>query len=116
AFALLFPTVIGLIGLSVGFRDGGDMGDFAASIVGSLLFLVAAPTAWVMAFPFIDVTRFTVILFGILTSAPLWWMLGVGLARRSDTWGLWIRRYLVSCILWTVTSIVVVALVATLVG
>ncbi len=112
--ALVYPTLIGVIGLSVGFREGGDMGDFAASIAGSVLFLVAAPTAWVLAFPFIDVTRFTVIVFGIVTSAPLWWLFGAALARATEGWGLWWRRYLVISILWTVGSIVILAVIAAL--
>ena len=116
AQGLIYPTIIGVIGLSVGFRQGGDMTDFAASIVGTLLFLIAAPTAWVMAFDFIDVTRFTVILFGIVTSAPLWWLAGVALARSSDTWSIWWRRYLVVSVLWTVGSIVVIAVIASLIG
>lgn len=116
ALGLVFPTILGLIGLSVGFRQGGDMGDFAASIAGTVLFLIAAPTAWVLSFDFIDVTRFTVILFGILTSAPLWWLAGVAVARVSDTWLEWTRTYLVAAILWTVSNIIVIAVIASIVG
>lgn len=116
AQGLIYPTIIGLIGLSVGFRQGGDMGDFAASIAGTILFLVAAPTAWVLSFSFIDVTRFTVILFGIITSAPVWWLLGVALARGSDTWGIWWRRYVVASVIWTVGSIVLIGVIAAIVG
>jgi hypothetical protein len=116
ALGLIFPTVLGLIGLSVGFREGGDMGDFAASIAGTLLFLIAAPTAWVMSFDFIDVTRFTVILFGIVTSAPLWWLAGVAIARGSDNWLVWSRRYLVVSIVWTVANIVLIAIIASIFG
>ena len=116
ALGLLFPTIMGLIGLSVGFRQGGDMGDFAASIAGTLLFLIAAPTAWVLSFSFIDVTRFTVILFGIVTSAPLWWLVGVAVARGSDNWLIWMRRYVVVSVLWAVANIVVIAMIASLFG
>ena len=116
AFALVFPTVVGLAALSVGFRQGGDMTDFAGSLAASLIFLIVAPTAWVLSFPFIDVTRFTVILFGIITSAPLWWLLGVGVARTSDRWITWARRYLVAGIAWFVLNILVIATVASLVS
>lgn len=116
ALALTFPTVIGLIALSVGFRDGGDMGDFAGSIAATLLLLIAAPTAWVLSFPFIDVTRFTVITFGIITSTPLWWLAGVAIARTVEHWVSWATRYITLSVAWFVTNIVVIALVASIVG
>jgi hypothetical protein len=116
ALALTFPTVIGLIALSVGFRQGGDMGDFAGSIAATLLFLIAAPTAWVLSFPFIDVTRFTVITFGIITSAPLWWLVGVAIARNVEHWATWVRGYLTLSVAWFVANIVVIAVVASIVG
>jgi hypothetical protein len=102
--------------LSVGFRDGGDMADFAGSIAGTVLFLMVAPTSWVFAFPFIDVTRFTIILFGVVTSAPLWWLLGVAIARTAERWVEWTRRYVVASIAWMVANIVTIAIVASLVG
>ena len=116
SFGLICPTIVGLIGLSVGFREGGDMGDFAASIAGTLLFLIAAPTSWVLSFDFIDVTRFTIILFGIVTSAPLWWLAGVAIARGSDTWLTWSRRYVIACVVWTVSNFIVIAVIASIVG
>ena len=116
ALGLISPTILGLIGLSVGFRQGGDMGDFAASIAGTLLFLIAAPTSWVLSFDFIDVTRFTVILFGIVTSAPLWWLAGVAIARGADNWLVWSTRYVVASILWMITNIVLIAIIASLLG
>jgi hypothetical protein len=116
AAGLIFPTVIGVMALSVGFRAGGDMADFAGSMAGSLLFLVVTPTSWVFAFPFIDVTRFTIILFGIVTSAPLWWLLGVAIGRTSERWVEWMRRYVVASIAWMVANIVAIAIVASVVG
>lgn len=116
AFGLIFPTVIGIAALSVGFRDGGDMADFAGSMAAAVLLLIVAPTSWVLAFPFIDVTRFTVLLFGIGTSAPLWWLVGVAIARTSDRWVVWTRRYIVVSIVWMVANIVAIALVASVVG
>ncbi len=92
------------------------MSDFAATIAGAILFLIAAPTAWVLSFPFIDVTRFTVIVFGVVTSAPLWWLLGVAIARGSETWLVWIRRYAMFAIGWVVVNIVAIALVAAIVS
>lgn len=116
AVGLVFPAVLIMFGLSTGFRSGGDMADFAATIAGTVLFLIAAPTAWVLAFPFIDVTRFTVIVFGIVTSAPLWWLLGVALARASETWLDWIRRYAVFSVSWLVVNIIAMAVVAAIVS
>ena len=113
---MVFPAMLVMIGLSTGFRSGGDMADFAATIAGTVLFLIAAPTAWVLSFPFIDVTRFTVIVFGIVTSAPLWWLLGVAFARASETWLDWVRRYAVFSISWLVINIIAMAVVAAIVS
>lgn len=116
AVGLLFPAMLVTFGLSAGFRSGGDMSDFAATIAGAVLFLIAAPTAWVLSFPFIHVTRFTVIVFGVVTSAPLWWLLGVAIARSSESWLDWIRRYAMFAIGWVVVNIVAIALVASIVS
>ena len=116
AVGLVFPALLVMFGLSTGFRSGGDMSDFAATIAGTILFLVAAPTAWVLSFPFIDVTRFTVIVFGIVTSAPLWWLLGVAIARGSESWRVWIRGYAMFAFGWMVINIVAMATVAAIVS
>ncbi len=110
----MFPALLVAVGLSAGFRSGGDMKDFASTIAGTILFLIAAPTAWVLSFPFIDVTRFTVIVFGIVTSAPFWWLVGVAIARGSKTWLVWIRRYGTFALAWMVFNITVMALAASL--
>lgn len=111
---LLYPTILVGAALSVGFRHGGDMGEFAASLAASILFLVAAPTAWIMSFSFIDVTRFTILVFGIVTSIPIWFLLGSGLARGASTWASWALRYLVVSISWTTFNLFVFAVVASL--
>jgi len=97
---LMYPFVLVVAALSVGFRAGGDMGDFAASLAGALLFLIAAPTAWALSFPFIDVTRFTVFVFGIVTSVPIWYFAGRGIATRS----------------WTASNLVLFGVIAAIVG
>ncbi len=112
----MFPFVLVVAALSVGFRSAGDMGDFAASLAGAVLFLIAAPTAWVLAFPFIDVTRFTVFVFGIATSALLWFGLGRGIANQSGDWIQWLRTYGIVCVGWTALNLVVFGVVAAVVG
>jgi mannitol-specific phosphotransferase system IIBC component len=113
---LMFPFILVVAALSVGFRAGGGMGDFAASLVGAVLFLIAAPTAWVLAFPFIDVTRFTVFAFGIVSSAALWYLVGRVIARQSSNWIQWLRRYGIVCVAWTGFNLVVFGIVASIVG
>lgn len=112
--ALSYPLVLVVAALSAGFRQGGDMNAFAATLAATVLFLIAAPTAWVLSFDFIDVTRFTVLAFGIVTSSPIWYVLGVALARRSEKWLEWLRRYTLVCVLWTATNLVVIGLIAAL--
>ncbi|MGI9529339.1 MAG: hypothetical protein ACR2NG_06465 [Acidimicrobiia bacterium] len=114
--ALTYPAVLIIVALSVGFRRGGDMTEFAATLAATVLFLIAAPTSWVLSFSFIEVTRFTVIVFGIVTSAPLWYVLGVGVARRSPDWMTWIRRYAVVCVVWTALNLVVFGIIAAAAG
>lgn len=92
------------------------MGDFAASLAGAVLFLIAAPTAWVLAFPFIDVTRFTVFAFGIASSAALWFLLGRAIANRSDDWPRWLRAYGIVCVVWTGFNLVSFGVVAAVMG
>ena len=111
---LTYPVILVVIALGVGFRRGGDMSDLAASFLGALLFLVACPTAWVFAFDFIEVTRFTVIAVGVLTSFPLWYAVSATLAERADFWGEWLRWYATTCAMWTVATILLAAVIAQL--
>jgi hypothetical protein len=90
------------------------MGAFAAALLGSLMFLVAAPTAWIMSFSFIDVTRFTILVFGIATSFPFWFLVGSGLARGASSWVTWILRYVFVSISWTALNLFVFAVVASI--
>jgi hypothetical protein len=112
----MFPFVLVVAALSVGSRAGGGMGDFAASLAGAVLFLIAAPTAWVLAFPFIDVTRFTVFAFGVGSSALLWYLLGRVIAGQSSDWLQWLRRYGIACVAWTGFNLVVFGIIAAIFG
>lgn len=90
------------------------MGDFAASIAAAVLFVVAAPTAWVLAFSFIEMSRFGVLAFGVLTSFPLWFIVGRLLAARSEQWIHWFRTYAMLCVVWTAANLVLFGIVAAL--
>ncbi len=114
--AISYPGLLVVVALGVGFRRGGDMGEFAATLAATLLFLIAAPTAWILSFEFIDVTRFTVLVFGIVTSLPIWYLVGVAVARRSPTWTTWFRQYAIGCVAWTTGNLLVVGIVAAIVG
>jgi len=111
---LSYPLVLVVTALSVGFRSGGGMGDFAASIAAAILFVIAAPTAWLLAFSFIDVSRFGVLMFGIVTSSLLWVAAGRILAVRSRQWIDWLKAYAVLCVVWTVANFVVFGVVGSL--
>ncbi len=110
--ALSYPLLLVATSLSVGFRKVGDLQDFAASFVASILTVVALPTVWFISFDFIDVTRTAVFGFGLATSMPLWYLLGAAIGERSASWGTWIRAYLATCLLWTVTNFVFLALIS----
>ncbi len=111
---LSYPTILVVLALSAGFRRGGDMGAFAATIAASVMFLIASPTAWVLSFSFIEVTRFTVLVFGIATSFPIWYLLGTALARAALEWLTWVRRYVVISVSWTALNLLMLAVVASL--
>ena len=90
------------------------MGEFAATMAASVLFLVAAPTAWVLSFAFIDVTRFTVLVFGLITSLPLWFLAGMALTRGVAEWLTWMKRYVVAVVGWTSFNLLTFAVLASL--
>lgn len=114
--ALAYPLLLVATALSVGFRKAGDLQDFAASFVGSILTVVALPTVWFVSFDFIDVTRMTVFAFGLLTSLPLWYLVGAAIGMRSANWGAWIRTYIGFCMVWTLLNFAVLALLSIVVG
>jgi hypothetical protein len=114
--ALAYPFTLVMVSLSVGFRKAGDLSDFAASFVASILTVVALPTVWIVSFDFIELTRMTVLTFGVLTSLPLWYLLGAFIGERAGTWGTWIRAYLSTCLLWTLANFVVLAIIASVVS
>lgn len=92
------------------------MGEFAATLAATLLFLIAAPTAWILSFPFIEVTRFTVVVFGVATALPLWYLVGVAMARRAEMWPSWVRSYVILCVAWTAMNLIGIGMVAAISG
>lgn len=112
--ALTVPLVLMGLAIGVGFRQGGGEAEFGASFAAAVMFLVAAPTAWVFAIDFIEAGRFTVMLIGAVTSLPLWALAGIGLARVSTSWRQWTMRYLALCAAWLTLYVLVIGMVASL--
>ncbi|MEN8234421.1 MAG: hypothetical protein ABFR89_05805 [Actinomycetota bacterium] len=112
--ALSYPILMVVLAVSVGSRHGGDLQDFALSFVAAVMIVIAMPTTWFMSFEFVDVSRTTVLVFGVLTSFPLWYVLGTALAVRSETWGQWFRRYVTVTLLWTLANLLILSVVAAL--
>jgi hypothetical protein len=110
--ALSYPLVMVVMALAVGSRRPGDLQDFAASFVAALMFVIALPTTWFLSFDFIEVSRTTVVLFGLVTSLPLWYVVGTALAVRVETWGRWLQFYVTIAIAWTLANLVILAAVA----
>lgn len=108
-----YPLLLVVTSVSVGFRKAGDLQDFAASFVASILMVVALPTVWFVSFDFIDLTRMSLLVFGLMTSLPLWYLAGAAIGERSGSWGAWIRTYLAACVLWTLLNFALLALIAT---
>lgn len=114
--ALTYPVILFGLAISVGFRQGGGVAEFGASFAAAVMFLVAAPTAWVFAIDFIEAERFTVLLFGAVTSLPLWAIAGAALAGISTNWRTWILRYVALCAVWTTLYVFVIGVIASLVA
>ncbi len=113
--ALTYPVILIGLAIGVGFRQGGGVAEFGASFAAAVMFLVAAPTAWVFAIDFIEAERFTVLLFGSVTSLPLWAIAGAALATISKSWRQWSVRYLGLCAGWTAAYVIVIGAVASVV-
>jgi hypothetical protein len=114
--ALSYPIVMVVMALAVGPREAGDLQDVASSFIAAVMLVIALPTSWFLSFDFIDVSRTTVVIFGAVTSLPLWYLLGTALAVRSETWGRWLRRYVTIALVWTLANLGVLAVVAMLTG
>jgi hypothetical protein len=103
--ALVYPLALAGGALSVGFDQVGDMADLAASILAAVLFLIAAPTAWVFTVDFIEAGRLLVVTSALATSLPLWYILGSRLAYFATSWVVWLRRYVVVCVVWSILNV-----------
>ena len=109
------PALV-IAALGVDFRAVGDGSDIATAVLATFMFLLAAPTAWLFAIDFIEAGRFTVVFVGVITSFPIWFLLGAKLAQAASHWGEWIGAYLKICVVWTVLWIILVQILSALVG
>lgn len=114
--ALSYPIVMVVMALAVGPREAGDLQDVASSFIAALMIVIALPTSWFLSFDFIDVSRTAIVIFGVVTSLPLWYVLGTALAVRSETWGRWLRRYASIALIWTLANLALLAVVAMVTG
>ncbi len=114
--ALAYPIALAAGALSVGFDRVGDMADLAASILAVGLFLIAAPTAWVFTVEFIEAGRLLIVVSALITSLPLWFMIGSRLALFATGWSNWARRYIVFCLVWSVLNVLLFILLGSVAG
>jgi hypothetical protein len=114
--ALLYPIALTALALSVGLRRIGDMSDLAASLLATMLFLVAAPTGWLFTVDFIEAGRLLIITSALVTSLPLWYLAGSRLAYHAPNWVVWLQRYVIVCVAWSVANVVMVVVVGSLAG
>ena len=66
--ALSYPIVMVVMALAVGPRQAGDLQDVASSFIAAVMLVIALPTSWFLSFDFIEVSRTTVVIFGVVTS------------------------------------------------
>jgi len=113
---MTFPGALVIVALGVDFRAVGDGSDIATAVLATMLFVIAAPTAWIFAIDFIEAGRFTIVFAGVVTSFPLWYLLGAKLAQAVSRWPDWIAAYVKICVSWTVAWIVILQVAALWIG
>lgn len=111
---LVYPSTLVALAVSVEFSAHSGLVGFGTAFMGALLFVIAAPTSWLFAIDFIEAGKFTVIVFGVLTSFPLWALVGAGLAGVSRSWLEWAGRYVMVAAIWSVVTLLIVGLVGTI--
>ena len=114
--AFAYPLILAAGAISVGFNRVGDMADFAASVLAVGLFLIAAPTAWLFTVEFIEAGRLLIVTSALITSLPLWYMVGARLAYMATSWVIWLRRYVVVCLVWSVLNVLLFILLGTVIS
>lgn len=114
--ALAYPLALAIGALSVGFDRVGDMADLAASILAVVLFLIAAPTAWIFTVDFIEAGRLLIVASALATSLPLWYLVGSRIASFATSWVIWLRRYVVVCVVWSVMNVLLLILLGSISG
>ncbi len=108
---LVYPSVLVALAIGVEFSAQGGLRGFGTAFMGALLFVIAAPTSWLFAIEFIEAGKFTVIAFGVVTSFPLWFLVGAGLASVSRHWTEWAGRYVMVAAVWSFLTLLVVGIV-----
>ena len=114
--ALAYPLLLAVGALSVGFDRVGDIADLAASVLAVGLFLIAAPTAWVFTVDFIEAGRLLIVTSALATSLPLWYIVGSRLAYFATSWAVWLRRYVVMCVVWSIFNVLLFILLGSISG
>jgi hypothetical protein len=92
------------------------MTDIAASLLATMMFLIAAPTAWIFTVDFIEASRLLVITSALATSLPLWFLAGSRLAYFARSWAIWAGRYVVLCVVWSALNVVLIVIVGSVAG
>lgn len=114
--AFVYPIGLTIVALSVNFDRVGNMSDIATSVLATMAFMIAAPTTWVFTVDFIEAGRLLVVTSGLLTSLPLWYLAGSRLAYFATSWTLWVRRYIVFCVVWSVFNVLMFVLIGSFVN
>jgi hypothetical protein len=108
--ALMWPVALILTAMVAMGGTAVTVSEPSGPVLGGLLLLISAPTTWLFALFRLSPT--VAVVLGIVTSLPLWFRLGSGLARSSLTWGQWWRRYALTAIGSMVAILLIVAIAA----
>jgi len=103
---VLFGSFIGMRGTVSGLTDPAD------SVVAGLLVFIAAPTTWLFAA--LRLSPEVAIVLGVITSLPLWFLLGQRIAESAWNWKQWAVRYATWLLGWLVVMVLALVTVASI--
>lgn len=88
--------------------------DPADPVLAGLLVFLAAPTTWLFAA--LRLAPEVAIVLGIVSSLPLWFLLGARIADSAWSWRQWLGRYATVLLAWLVFMVLILATVASIGG
>lgn len=108
------PSLVLFVAFSAMRGTVSGLTDPADPVLAGLLVFIAAPTTWFFAA--LQLAPEVALVMGIVTSLPLWFLLGRQIAESSWDWRQWIMRYATWLLGWLVVMVLALTTIASFVG